>query len=402
MNWPGVLFGDEEVMKKIAICHELGKPVDGHAPGLMGEDALKYISAGISTDHECFTYEEGLHKLQHGMHILIREGSAAKNFEALIDLFKVDASKMMFCSDDKHPDDLIKNHLDELVRRALTKGLDLYDVLNAACVNPVKHYGLDVGLLRENDPADFIVIDEPTSTFKVTSTFINGNQVATSGESLIPKLVSDPVNYFEAQAKSEQDFRLDISGDQARVIVVEDGQLITQTEHAKTQLLDPVTQSSLEHDLLKLVVVNRYSDADPAIAFVKNFNLKAGALASSVAHDSHNIIAVGTNDQDICAAVNLIIGSKGGVSLAHGDHQEVLPLEIAGLMSTMDGYEVADQYTRLTRFATEKLGCTLHSPYMTLSFLALLVIPQLKLSDRGLFDGQAFKFVDLFGENTPQ
>lgn len=396
MNWPGVLFKDPEVMNKIAISKELGKPIDGHAPGLMGEDALNYIAEGISTDHECFTYEEGLHKLKNGMKILIREGSAAKNFEALIDLFKVDASKIMFCSDDKHPDDLIQGHLDELVRRALTKGHDLYDVLRAACVNPVEHYNLDVGLLRVGDPADFIVIDEPTKNLNVQATYINGKQVAAQGESRIERRTATPANYFDTRKKSPEDFQLHISGNQAKVILVEDGQLITQTKEVATSSLRKGNQYDLEQDLLKLTVVNRYSDEDPAVAYVKNFELQGGAIASSVAHDSHNIIAVGTNDQDLCEAVNLIIENKGGVAIAHNEHKDVLPLEIAGLMSTMDGYKVAAQYTELTNYAKSTLGCQLHSPFMTLSFLALLVIPQLKLSDKGLFDGQQFKFVELF------
>ncbi len=396
MNWPGVLFKDPEVMKKIAISKELGKPIDGHAPGLMGEDAINYMAAGISTDHECFTYEEGLHKLKQGMKILIREGSAAKNFEALIELFKIDPSKIMFCSDDKHPDDLIQSHLDELVRRALAKGLDLYDVLRAACVNPVEHYGLNVGLLRVGDPADFILIDEPTFNLKVQSTYIGGKQVAAMGKSQIERRLSVPVNQFNTLKKAPEDFQLRISGNTAKVIVVEDGQLITQTQEVNTSSINGEQQYDLDQDLLKMTVVNRYNDAPPAVAYVKNFELKAGAIASSVAHDSHNIIAVGTNDQDLCKAVNLIIENKGGVSIAHGEHQDVLPLEIAGLMSTKDGYEVANQYTALTNYAKSTLGCQLYSPFMTLSFLALLVIPQLKLSDKGLFDGQQFKFVDLF------
>lgn len=395
MNWPGVLFGDEEVLKKIAICHELGKPVDGHAPGLVGEEAWKYIAAGISTDHECFTYEEGLHKLNNGMKILIREGSAAKNFDALIDLFKVDPTQLMFCSDDKHPDDLIHGHLDELVRRALSKGYDLYDVLAAACINPVLHYDLNLGLLRKNDPADFIVIDQPSEEFKVRYTYINGHKVADKGNSLIPRQKSSAINHFEAKPKIEGDFLLDLAGKKAKVIVVEDGQLITKSIEIDTRIADPTTQTSLDEDILKLTVVNRYSNEPPTVAFVKNFNLKAGAIASSVAHDSHNVIAVGTNDSDICKAVNLIVHSKGGVSVVNDKHEDILPLEIAGLMSTQDGYEVAEAYTRITRYVKEAMGCTLHSPFMTLSFLALLVIPQLKLSDKGLFDGQKFEFVDL-------
>ena len=396
MNWPGVLFQDEEVMKKIAIAHELQKPVDGHAPGLMGDDALKYIEAGISTDHECFTYEEGLHKLKNGMKILIREGSAAKNFDALIDLLKIDPTRIMFCSDDKHPDDLIQNHVDELVRRALKKGHDLFDVLRAASVNPMEHYGLDVGLLRVGDSADFIVIDQPDAEFSVRSNYINGEAVALAGKSLIPRLESNAINFFDTELKSEQDFMLEVTGNTCQVIEVEDGQLITKSIEAKASLLDNSDQVNTHEDLLKITVVNRYSNQSPALGFVKNFNLKQGAIASSVAHDSHNIIAVGTNSDDLCQAVNLLIESKGGVAVANGEYQEVLPLEIAGLMSTMDGYSVAKKYTHLTEYTKSEMGCTLHSPFMTLSFLALLVIPQLKLSDKGLFDGQKFEFTEVF------
>lgn len=396
MNWPGVLFKDEEVLKKIAIAKKHGKPVDGHAPGLLGQEAIDYISAGIYTDHECFTYEEALHKVAHGMNILIREGSAAKNFDALIDLLETYPDKIMFCSDDKHPDDLLQHHIDELVRRSLTKGLDLFDVLRVACINPVLYYGLDVGLLRVKDPADFIIIDSVGNDFKVLETYIDGELVAKDGVSSLPKIEVSPLNTFRCFEKQASDFNVHLAGTEARVIEVEDGQLITKSSFISSDLIANENQTNVSSDILKLSVVNRYEDAQPAVAMVKNFGLKKGAIASTVAHDSHNIIAVGTNNADIVEAVNLLIESKGGVAIADGGFKDVLPLEVAGLMSIADGRTVAKKYTEMTAYVKNDLGSKLQSPFMTLSFLALLVIPQLKLSDKGLFDGKAFEFVSVF------
>ncbi len=392
MNWPGVLYKDAEVMAKIKAAQDAGKPVDGHAPGLMGDQALEYMSAGISTDHECFTYEEGLHKLTNGMKILIREGSAAKNYDALIDLLKIDVAKIMFCSDDKHPDDLIESHIDELVRRTLKRGFDLYDVLAAACVNPVEHYRLDVGLLKEGDPADFIITDSIDGDFKVEETWINGEQVAKAGKTDIPATESKVVNNFQADPINAEDLKASLTKDDVPAIVVEDGQLITGKGTIDRNELDS-NQVCLKKDVLKLVVYNRYQQANPAIAWVQNFNLSEGALASTVAHDSHNIIAVGADDEAIAKAINLLVENKGGISYSIEGKKSVLPLPIAGIMTNADGYEVAKQYEEMTQYLREKLGCRLTSPYMTLSFLALLVIPKLKLSDKGLFDAEAFEFV---------
>lgn len=394
MNFPGVLHQDEVVMKKIQLANKYKKVVDGHAPGLRGEDAKKYISAGITTDHECFTAEEALEKLQLGMKILIREGSAAKNFEALIDLMHDHYQNMMLCSDDKHPNDLVVGHIDQLVKRAIKKGIPAMHVLQAACVNPVKHYGMKVGLLQINDPADFIVADN-LSDLTILETYINGELVAKNGKSFIPSVKADIVNNFNCNKISEKDIEVIADSNKIRVITVEDGQLITK------QLLTEITPknnrlySDTSKDILKLVVVNRYNDAPPAVAFVKNFGLKEGAMASSVAHDSHNIIATGVSDSDIVAAINLLIDHKGGVSAANGGFTGILPLPVAGLMSTEDGYIVAEKYELLDK-KIKKWNCTLQSPYMTLSFLALLVIPELKLSDKGLFDGNEFKFTSLF------
>ena len=394
MNWPGVLFQDEEVMAKIKAAQTVGKPVDGHAPGLMGDQALQYISAGISTDHECFTYEEGLHKLTNGMKILIREGSAAKNYEALIDLLKVDASKIMFCSDDKHPDDLIESHIDELVRRSLKRGFDLYDVLRAACINPVEHYQLDVGNLREGDPADFILTNRIDEDFKVKETWINGELVAKDSKTHIASTKSKVVNNFRAKPVKPENLIGSLTKEKVPVIVVEDGQLITGKGAIDRSDLD-ANQVCVEKDVLKLVVYNRYQQAHPAVAWVQNFNLSDGALASTVAHDSHNIIAVGTNDNAIARAINLLVENKGGIAYSIESRESVLPLPVAGIMTTEEGHQVAKQYQEMTQYLREKLGCRLTSPYMTLSFLALLVIPKLKLSDKGLFDAEAFEFVDI-------
>ena len=395
MNYPGVLFEDEEVMAKIAMAKKYGKPVDGHAPGLMGEDAKKYISAGISTDHECFTYEEALGKLEMGMKILIREGSAAKNFEALIDLLPKYADRMMFCSDDKHPDDLIEGHINQLAARAIAKGCNVFDVLNAACINPVEHYNLDVGQLCVGDDADFILVHD-LENFKVKATYINGELVAEDGKSFIQPIKTEIINNFFTEKKSPKDFQLKAISDQIQVIKAINGEIVTESFFAKTKIQNGNAVSDLENDNLKLTVVNRYNNELPALAFINNFNLKKGAIASCVGHDSHNIIAVGTDDESLCRAVNLIIKNQGGISAVSEKDEKVLPLPIAGIMTNADGYETARAYSEIDSFVKKSLGCTLTAPFMTLSFMALLVIPQLKLSDKGLFDGKEFQFTQVF------
>ncbi|MBS1760844.1 MAG: adenine deaminase [Bacteroidetes bacterium] len=397
MNFPGVLFNDEEVMKKIAAAHRLGKPVDGHAPGLRGEQAKQYIDAGISTDHECFTKEEALDKLKNGMKIIIREGSAAKNFEALIDLLNDYSDKIMFCSDDKHPDSLVLGHINQLCARAIAKGIDLFKILKAACINPVFHYKLDVGLLRLGDPADFIIVND-LKNFEVRQTYINGILVSDDENSLITTIKSSLINNFSCVPKNIGEFEVKWNGEkEISVIEALDGQLITNKLLCTPKVVDNKIVSDTERDILKLIVVNRYNDAPPAKAFIKNFGLKQGALASSVAHDSHNIVAVGTDDESLCKAINLVIQNKGGISCVstiNGDyHEKSLALPVAGLMSNEDGYIIAAQYEALDKMAKQELGATLASPYMTLSFMALLVIPHLKLSDKGLFDGDKFSLI---------
>lgn len=391
MNYPGVLFQDKIVLDKIAIAHKYNKPVDGHAPGLTGEKAIQYINAGISTDHECFTYNEAKFKLDHGMKILIREGSAAKNFEALIDLLQDYSDDIMFCSDDKHPDDLMLGHINLLVKRAIEKGIDIFNVLKAACINPVLHYKLEVGLLNINDTADFIVIDN-LKDFSILQTYINGVLVAENGNDLIATTPESIVNNFNIEEKEPTDFKIQLKHTKIKVIEVIDGQLLTKTYIGEVDLdAEGNAVSNIEADILKIAVVNRYYNAPVAVAFIKNFGLKKGAIASSVAHDSHNIIVVGVDDESICKAVNCIIEEKGGLSVTDGEQVKILPLPIAGLMSADSCEVVAKKYSELVHFAKEN-GCTLHSPFMSMSFMALLVIPQLKLSDKGLFDGEAFQF----------
>lgn len=398
MNFPGVLHGDEEVMKKIHAAVTLGKPIDGHAPGLRGEQARDYIEAGskgkviISTDHECFTKEEALDKLQYGMKILIREGSAAKNFEALISLLQDHPDHIMFCSDDKHPDSLVLGHIDQLCARAVQKRIPVFNILKAACLNPVLHYKLDVGLLREGDAADFIVVKD-LEKFEVLKTYINGQLVAENGVSNIRAEKSGLVNNFSCNHLSPADFEATWTNETViPVIEALDGQLITNRLSLPPLVMNSKIVSDTGNDVLKIVVVNRYSHAPVAKAFIKNFGLKSGAMASSVAHDSHNIVAVGVDDESICRAVNKVIVTKGGVCAVDGEREMILPLQIAGLMSNEDGYKVAADYTAIDTM-TKEMGSTLTAPFMTLSFMALLVIPHLKLSDLGLFDGDKFEFV---------
>ena len=396
MNFPGVLNQDPDMMAKIALAKKYNKPIDGHSPGLRGEAAQKYIENGISTDHECFTYEEALEKIGFGMKIIIREGSAAKNYEALSPLISQFPDRIMFCSDDKHPDNLVEGHINLLVKRALAQGHQLFDVLTVACVNPVLHYNLNVGLLRGGDSADFILVNN-LSDFDVLQTYINGELVAENGKSLIENKSSKVINQFDCSLKKVVDFELLSSKNHIPIKVIEalDGQLITNKLTHTLQVIDGKVETDIENDILKIVVVNRYKNAPVAIGFIKNFGLKFGAMASSVAHDSHNIIAVGCDDKSLCKAVNLVIDSRGGVSAVGNSESHLLPLPIAGLMSDQDGYEVAKAYTAIDAFTKNELGSTLNSPFMTLSFMGLLVIPYLKMSDLGLFDGENFKFTDL-------
>ena len=393
MNYPGVLLDDEEVLQKIEHAKNNNKPIDGHAPGLRGDDVTKYIAAGISTDHECFRYDEALEKLQKGMKILIREGSAAKNFDALIDLLPEHYNNMMFCSDDKHPDDLLLGHINQLCERAVAKGMDIFKVLQAACVNPVKHYNLEVGLLQVGDPADFILVDN-LKEFNVLETYINGELVAKNGKSFVKSVPFEVLNNFNTDIKKVADFRLASSSKKIRVIEALDGELVTNQIAADSLIVDGNLVSNTATDVLKMTVVNRYKNETPSIAFIKNFGIKEGAIASSVGHDSHNIIAIGVSDEAICKAVNLIIENKGGVCAVTKTTEKVVALPVAGIMSDQPAEIIGNAYAALDAMAKE-MGSTLRAPYMSLSFMALLVIPSLKLSDKGLFDGNTFKFTSL-------
>ncbi len=423
MNFPGVLQGDEEVYKKIASAKKFGKPVDGHAPGLRGEAAKKYIEAisirsstdgipplggGGATDHECFTADEALDKLKYGMKILIREGSAAKNFEALIELMHDHYEMMMFCSDDKHPDSLAAGHINQICSRAVAKGIDVFKVLQSACINPVQHYKMNIGILKEGDAADFIVAADLIN-FKVLQTYIDGTLMAENGKSFVKSNPPELLNNFDCAEKEITDFAFPVSAFSKPIFAIEalDGQLITNKLVCDPIIKDGFYESNPENDLLKIVVVNRYKNAPIAKSFIKNFGIKQGAIASSVAHDSHNIVAVGVDDESICDAVNKVIKEKGGVSVSfpfppgvrdkgneqHSRDGAVLGLPVAGLMSNEDGYKVAAAYTAIDKMAKIEMGSSLTAPFMTLSFMALLVIPHLKLSDLGLFDGDGFQFV---------
>lgn len=395
MNFPGVLFKDEEVMKKIAAAHKAGKPVDGHAPGLMGDQAKQYIQSGISTDHECFTIEEAVDKLSFGMKILIREGSAAKNFEALYELLDDHPSMIMLCSDDKHPDSLLEGHINSLCARAVAKGINVFNVLRAACINPVLHYQLPTGQARVGDPGNFIIVEDLTH-FKVKQTYINGMLVAEEGKSLIAPIEEMAMNQFDASPIVPKDIQLTQEAyphnELGEIPVIEaiDGQLITHCHWMQPTLENHILVSNIKKDTLKMVVYNRYFKAPPKMAFIKNFGFQEGAIASTVAHDSHNIIAIGVDDESIVKAINLVIAEKGGIACVNKLNQEVIGLPVAGLMSTQDPYKVAQDYTQIDLMA-KSLGSKLGSPFMTLSFMALLVIPHLKLSDKGLFDGDQFK-----------
>ena len=393
MNYPGVLFDDEEVLAKIQHAKNNNKPIDGHAPGLRGEDATKYIAAGISTDHECFTFDEALEKLQKGMKVLIREGSAAKNFEALIALLPEHFENMMFCSDDKHPDDLLLGHINQLCERAVAKGIDVFKVLQAACVNPVKHYNLEVGLLQKGDAADFILVDN-LKEFNVLETYINGELVAKNGESFVKSVPFEVLNNFNTDKKKVADFRFESSANKIRVIEALDGELVTNQIEAASLIVDGNLVSNTATDVLKMTVVNRYKNEAPAIAFIKNFGIKEGAIASSVGHDSHNIIAIGVSDEAICKAVNLIIENRGGICAVNNLEEKIVSLPVAGIMSDKSAKEIGKAYAELDVMA-KQMGSTLRAPYMSLSFMALLVIPSLKLSDKGLFDGTSFQFTSL-------
>jgi adenine deaminase len=394
MNYPGVIYNDASVMEKIKAAKQRGLPVDGHAPGLRGDQLKKYIESGISTDHECFTYDEAKEKLDVGMKVIIREGSAAKNFAALAPLIPQYCNQMMFCSDDKHPDDLLIGHINTLVARAIKEGYDLFDVLRMACLNPVEHYGIPIGTLKEGDSADFIVVNNLVD-FKVTSAWVKGEEIYDGNSISMIDPIINILNSFQVNPIKLDSLQYKIQSSTIRIIEAIDGELITQSSsYTFSDVEDQQVyfESNPQADILKIVVINRYQNAPPAIGFIKGFGIKEGAIASSVAHDCHNIVAVGTSDKYLVEAINAVISHKGGISAVDPYSKDTMPLPIAGIISTGSAEEAAESYSNLHHKALN-MGASLKSPYMTLSFMALLVIPNLKLSDLGLFEGSSFTFV---------
>lgn len=397
MNFPGVIYQDDEVLKKINYAHEAKKPVDGHAPGLSGEGLQKYAEQNISTDHECTTVDEAVAKIDKGIKIQIREGSAAKDFENLFPLIQSHPDKIMFCTDDCHPDDLVKGHINKIISRAVKKGADVFDVITAATKTPKEHYKLNNGLLQTGEPADIVLVDN-LEEFNPIQTYIDGKLMYDKNKVLIEKTEEEPINNFNCSAIKTEDILITDNGEQIQVIVAKDGDLITGKETITPKVQDGKIITDISRDILKIVVVNRYRDEQPQVGFIKNFNLKKGAIAGSIAHDSHNIIAIGTNDHDIVRAVNTIIENKGGITAVEGEHRKSLGLNVGGLMSTLEADEVAEKYHQVHAMAKD-FGSDLTAPFMTMAFMALLVIPELKIGDKGLFDVSKFEFTSLFVES---
>jgi adenine deaminase len=393
MNYPGVVDNDEEVGLKIAAAKRMKKPVDGHAPGIGGEMLRKYAAAGISTDHECSTVSEALEKISLGMKILIREGSAARNLDALKELYTSNPGQVMLCSDDLHPEMLKEGHINKLISRLVSEGYNPFDVIRSATINPSEHYNLQAGLLRQGDAADLIIVDS-LENMHVLGTWIDGIKVFGESKILFSYERGEAVNKFNCSPVSESVIKVPNSAGRIRVIKALEGELLT-SEYLWKSGGNECVEPDIASDILKIVVKDRYNDKLPAIGFVQGFGLKRGAFASSIAHDSHNIISIGTNDEDITAAINEIVRLRGGLSVSSQGKCNSLQLNIAGIMTTSPCDEVALQYQELTD-RVRSLGCTMKAPFMTLSFMALLVIPDLKLSDRGLFDVRKFELVSLF------
>ena len=394
MNYPGVLFDDNEVIKKIESAKRHNKPVDGHAPLLHGDDLVKYCNSGISTDHECSNMQEAREKAELGMKIQIREGSAANNFSALIPIIEEYPDSVMLCSDDAHPHELLNTHINGLVKKAIDLGYNILDVIKSATVTPVRHYNLEVGLLQKNDPADFIVVDN-FNDFNILKTFIDGELVAENGKSLLQRVPVETINNFVAEKVTADDFKVVDKGRNIKIIGIIEGELLTKKIISKTKVIDNNLVSDVEKDILKIAVINRYEKKKPAVAFIKNFGLKKGALASSVAHDSHNIVVIGCSDEEMAKAANMIIETKGGFSVYSDDKEMTLPLPVAGIMTNDDAFKVADDYLKIKELS-KTLGSSLRDPFMTMEFMALLVIPKIKLSDKGLFDCEKFELTELF------
>ena len=393
MNFPGVISNDKEVLKKLDCAKELGKPIDGHAPGLTGDLLKKYIEAGITTDHECSSISEAKEKISLGMKILLREGSAAKNLNALKELFNSDPDMVMLCSDDLHPEMLREGHINKLIARLISEGYNIFDVIRSATINPSEHYNLDAGLLRKGDSADFILVDSPAK-MNVSETWIKGNKVFADEKVLFKYETGIPVNNFVCEPLKEPEVLVLNRNREIRIIVAIEGELLTSEIHRSSRTTEYVTPD-IDNDILKIVVKDRYKDLAPAIGFIKGFGLKSGAFASSIAHDSHNIISIGTNDLDIVNSINEIVRLKGGLAVSNDGIVKSLQLNIGGIMTTSTCDEIAYDYDSLNQLVSS-IGCTMKAPFMTLSFMALLVIPDLKIGDRGLFDVKKFELVPLF------
>lgn len=393
MNFPGVIYDDAEVHHKLEAALNAGIPIDGHAPGLTGEELKKYISAGITTDHECSSLEEALEKISGGMKILIREGSAARNLEVLAPLISYYPEKVMLCTDDLHPETLLRGHINKLVARMISMDYNLFDVVRAASVNTYEHYRISAGTLRPGDPADFIIVDDP-KTMNVLQTWIDGKCVFDGDKPLFSPGEIVKINKFKCTRLLPDEIRVINEGGKINLIVAVNGELTTDADIVQAGEGEFVAARP-EEDILKIVVKERYNDRPPAVAFIRGFGMKHGAMASSVAHDSHNIIAVGTNDRDIVNAINLIVDAGGGMAVTSEDGAEILKLPVAGIMADLPVTAMAARYEKLSE-TVRSLGCRLDAPFMTLSFMALLVIPKIKMSDRGLFDGLTFKHIPLF------
>ena len=391
MNYPGVIYDDNEVVKKLESARRHNKPIDGHAPLLSGNELKKYCAAGITTDHECSSLEEAREKINLGMKIQIREGSAAKNFNTLINIIKEHPENVMFCTDDAHPHELINGHINILVKKAIDLGYNILDVIKAATLIPKQHYNLEVGMLQKNDPADFIIVDN-FNDFNILKTYIDGELVAENGKSLLTSVPVEVVNNFVAEKVAAHDFKVEDKGKDINIIGVINGEIITEKLVGRTKSIDNNLVSDIENDILKIAVVNRYENKKPAVGFIKNFGLKRGALASSVAHDSHNIVIIGCDDESMAVATNMIIENKGGFAVCDNDIRTCLPLPVAGIMTNDDAFKVAEDYMKIKNLA-KNLGSPLSDPFMTMGFMALLVIPKLKLSDKGLFDCEKFELI---------
>lgn len=396
MNYPGVIYNDEKVLQKIDIAKKHKAIIDGHIPGIFGEDLKKYVETGISTDHECFSITEAIEKIKLGMKILIREGSAAKNFMELHPLITKFNTMVMLCTDDSHPDDLIKyGHINKILKMGINLNIDIFDLLTAASLNPIKHYNLPVGLLQKNDTADFIIVDN-LKDFNILETIINGNLVYSHNRILFNTKKIKPINNFNTSLISENDLKLEDQNKKIKVIEVIDKELITNYFSAKPKVKNKNIISDIDKDILKIVVYNRYKiNSKPQIGFISGFGLKQGAIASSIAHDSHNIIAVGCSDKEICQAINEIIENKGGLTYVKNKDYYTLNLEFGGLMTQDSAENTAHKYETLNKMIKSH-GSKLTSAFMTLSFMALLVIPKLKIGDKGLFDVEKFEFSEVF------